>query len=170
MGIPIPIEFKVFTEAGFVQHPVGIATNQKHSPLIDDVVIVQREGLFAFRDTAFVDHRLSVVLAGRFQSVQFEESVGCRVESDVADLLFDLRIIDCDRAILHQSGVGKSRLFCQILKIVPVECATQAFAVEYRVGNQMLRHPPVGIDIRKIELTTRLEQAIGFPQHGLFIG
>jgi hypothetical protein len=58
----------------------------------------------------------------------------------------------------------------QMLEVVPVQRAAQAFAIQHRVIAQRRRHAAVGVDIGEVELAARLEQAMHLAQHRVLVG
>src|SRR5687768_3485122 len=116
-------------EPRIVQHKPGIAAHGKMLAGLDAMVLVEHKHMRMMRYRATINHGLTVVLTGWLQSVQLEQSVGCRVKADVPGARSQFRIADGDTAIINQPGIGKAMLTGQVKEIVPVQRATQALAV-----------------------------------------
>ena len=66
-------------------------------------------------------------------------------------------------------GVGESLVPRELEKVVPVQDAAQAFAVQHRVVAHYGGHAAVGVDIREIQLAARLEQPQDSAQHHVLV-
>ena len=68
------------------------------------------------------------------------------------------------------AGIGKAGGLRHRLIVTPVKRARQAFAIQDRVLDEVGRNPAVGIDIREIQLTARLQQPVRGAEHGRLVG
>src|SRR3989338_1559716 len=162
-------ELEVPPEARVVQHAPGVAADRKNPPGFDVVMPVEDKAMRMIGDRAAIDHCLPVIFASGFQTIQFEQPIGGRVETQITHTWCQLRIGYLQRTAFDQPWAGKAMSLRQTDKVVPVQRSTQAFAVQHGIVAYSVRHPAVGIDIRKIEFATRLEQAMHFTQHRILI-
>ena len=170
MTAEITDEAEMRRQTAFGEHAEGVAAHRKHLAGLDPVVLVEGQGVGVFGNRAAVDHRLAVVFAGILQLGEMEQAVGGGEEADRAGAGGERRIGDLQGPVADQAGIGEAGLAGQAQEIVPVEGATEAFAVEHRIVAQRLGHTPVGIDIGEEELTAALEQAPHPVQHGQLVG
>src|SRR5690606_26259969 len=98
---------EVIAETRIRQHATGVATHWHHLACFEQVVAIQQEGMFVPGNRALVDHRLPVVLTDAFQFRQFEQSIGGAVETCLAEPCLDIRVLDRNRATLHQTRVAE---------------------------------------------------------------
>mgnify|MGYP000853287209 CR=1 FL=1 len=150
MPVKIPVKLEVPGKAGVMQHAPGITAHGELPAGFDKVMFVQHESMRMMRNRAAIDHRLAMILAGQFEFRQLEQPVGRRIKTDIAGFLLQLRIGDGDRTIINQTRIDKALRTCQRHKVVPVQCAAQAFAIQHRIIDQRLRNAPVAIDIGEV--------------------
>src|SRR5690606_5641182 len=160
---------EVIAEARVCQHAPGVTTHRRNLAGFKQVMAIQLEGMFMPGDRALVDHRLPVVLTDAFQFRQFEQSIGGAVETCLAKAHLDIRVLDRDRAALHQARVAKAAETCQVEKIVPVQRTGQAFAIQHRIGGQPCIDATIRIHVRKIQLAAGLEHTPDLTQYGLLV-
>ena len=55
-------------------------------------------------------------------------------------------------------------------EVAPVERARKAFAIENRIGSEVCRDAPVGIDVGEIEFAARFQQAVGLAEDFRLVG
>ena len=160
---------EVRREAAVMQHAVGVAAHREDLAGFDVVVLVEDEAVGRIADAAVIDHRLTVVFAGRLQVVQLEQPIGGGVEAGIAQFGGQLGVGDGDRPVFHQTRVGKAVALGQVMEVVPVQRAAQAFAVEQLIFAQRGRQAAVGIDVGEVQLAAFLQQAIGLAQHAVLV-
>mmetsp|Transcript_35443 Transcript_35443/g.85511 ORF Transcript_35443/g.85511 Transcript_35443/m.85511 type:complete len:380 (-) Transcript_35443:194-1333(-) len=175
MGTPVPNKIKVLLKPRFLQHIERISTNREDLALLHVMMIVQRPSALESRNGTLVNHRLSIILTVRLQTIQLEQPIGGRVEfqvgvSHLVHLPLHGPILDGDGCILHQARVPEAALLPQVLEIVPVEGAAQAFAPEHLILFQFLRNTAGGVHVREVQFAARLEEAVAGPQNGLLVG
>eukprot|EP00128_Syssomonas_multiformis_P013320 Colp12_sorted_trinity150504_noHs@10098 len=163
-------EIEVRGEACFCQHVVRVAADKMRLSSNEDVVSVQFEGALAVGDGSLVHNSLAVVLAVRLEGGQLEETVGGGEEADVSNNFLDLLVTDCDRRVIHQTGVGEAGLLCHVEEIVPIQGPREALSVQHGVLLQGLRDPPVTVYIAEVKLTTRFEHTEGLSQDCVLVG
>ena len=129
-----------------------VLPQREHLAALDQMMPVERERVSLPGNRPVVDHRLAVILAGRLKPIELEQAVGCREELRLTELRPHRLILDIDRPARHQPRIEEARPLRHRDKIVPIECAAKALAVEHGIGAHAIGQPPVAIDIGKIEL------------------
>ena len=130
--IPVSDEFKVFRQSGVIKHLECVAANWKDLSSFNVVMFVQQPARGVPGHGSLVNHRLSIVLAVRFQ-IHLPKPIRGRIElecivSRFGNELLDVFVLDGNGSILDQSWVGKGNFACHILKVVPVQSPTEALA------------------------------------------
>ena len=87
------------------------------------MMLVKPEDMLVMRDGAAISDCLPVILTGRLEIRQLEQSVSRRIELDVAQPICEHRIPDSDWSIFHKPWIGETGALCQIVEIVPIERA-----------------------------------------------
>lgn len=63
---------EVIGKPRFFQHTPGITTHRKYPACIDGVMFVQYQLMGLVSNRPLINHRLTVILTGAFQTIQFE--------------------------------------------------------------------------------------------------
>jgi len=108
MLIKIAIKIEMLNEARVMQHAPGIATHGKLFTGFNKVMFIQSERMRMMRNRAAVYHCLSMILARQFQIMQFEQSISCRIKTNIAGFFRQCGVIDTNRAIIDQARIGKA--------------------------------------------------------------
>src|SRR3989304_5821734 len=90
------------------------------------------------RPPSLLDARLATTLASRLEPVDFEQPVGRREELRLAELRPHRLVLDRDRPAGHEPWVEEPRLLRHGDKIVPVERAAEALAIEQGIGLDLI--------------------------------
>ena len=160
---------KVFMEARFMQHPPGVAADREDAPDFNIMMLVQYKAVWMIGYGAAIDYRLPMILAGSFELIQFEQSIGCGIKTDAACTKRQLGVSYIYRPVGNQARIDKTLPMRDPQKIVPVECAAQAFAVHHRIIANLVGHAPVGVHVGEIKFTARFEQAMHSAQYGILV-
>ena len=81
------------------------------------------------RDRTFVNYGLAIVFTGWIQPLEFKQAIGRRIEINMTDNIFNVRIINGERSVLNQSGIKEATLFGKDLEVIPVKSATETFTL-----------------------------------------
>lgn len=78
-------ELEVRRKTRVLQHAPGITAYREHPTGFDTVMLVEHKRVRCAGNAAAIDHRLTVVLTGRFKSIELEQPVGGRVEACITE-------------------------------------------------------------------------------------
>mmetsp|Transcript_19136 Transcript_19136/g.66547 ORF Transcript_19136/g.66547 Transcript_19136/m.66547 type:complete len:314 (-) Transcript_19136:257-1198(-) len=167
--VEIADELEMLLESGVVEHPPRVPADWEHLALLDRVVSIQLELVWADWACALVDNCLAVVLAVALKAIQLPEPVRSGEELDTTQLALQLPVLNRDHTVLHEPGILESARLREVLEVVPVQCSGDALAPQHSVLAQALRDATVGIDIAEVELTAGLQQPVRLLQHALLV-
>mmetsp|Transcript_3655 Transcript_3655/g.8101 ORF Transcript_3655/g.8101 Transcript_3655/m.8101 type:complete len:301 (+) Transcript_3655:289-1191(+) len=156
------------------QHVVRISTHGKNLPLLHVMMIIQSPSALKPGNGPLINHRLTVILAMGFQTIQLKQPIGRRVKLQVLvphrlHPLLNLFIFHRNRCILHQPWILEPTPLGHILEIIPIQRPAQTLSPENLVLLQLLRNTPGRINIRKVQLSSRLQETMTRLQDRLLI-
>src|SRR5262245_10804927 len=122
------------------------------------MMVVEVKSVRSFRHASLIDDGLSVILARRLESGDFEKAIGCRIEARRSDLRRHLRIGDFKGPACDKARITEASRLCKRKEVAPVEGAAEAFAIGHRVVANVVGKPSIRVDICEVELTSRLQE------------
>ena len=121
-------------------------------------------------DRPFVHHVLPVVLADALQPPRtLEQPVRDGVKLSLAQQFPQRRIQHLDLVTFQNPRVGESSSHAQTPEVLDVHRAAEALPEQHRVRADVLRQPPIAVNVRKIKLASVGEDTPRLGQHRGFI-
>ena len=84
MLVKITVKIKMLDEACVMQHAPGIAAHRKLLAGFNKMMFIEPEYMAMMRNGAAVHDGLPVIFTRQLQIVQFEQTIGRRIETDIA--------------------------------------------------------------------------------------
>ncbi len=165
MGAEVAEKIEMRREARVGQHAPGVAAHREDLAAFDEMMSVELERVGLLRHASFIDDRLAVILASRLEPVELEQPIGRREELRLAELRPHRLVLDIDRPAGHQPRIEEPRLFRHGDKVVPIERAAEALAIQQGIGLDLVGQTPVAIDIGEIELAARASSRSKAPRN-----
>ena len=134
VSVKIAMEVEMYGESCIVQHAPSVPTGRKKLACFDAMMFVEHKCVGMMRDGASINDSLTVILASGLEVIKFEQSICCRVKTDVSGPYGQFSVIYRDPAVVNQARIAKTVGAGQLEKIVPVQRTSQAFTVQYRVA------------------------------------
>src|SRR3990170_8840258 len=134
MSSEVAEKIEMRREARVGQHAPGVAAHREDLAAFDEMMPVELERVGLLRHASLIDDRLAIILASRLKPIDLEQPVGRREELRLAELRPHRLVLDRDRPASHEPWIEEPSLLRHGDKVVPVERAAEALAIEQGIG------------------------------------
>mmetsp|Transcript_1810 Transcript_1810/g.2168 ORF Transcript_1810/g.2168 Transcript_1810/m.2168 type:complete len:205 (+) Transcript_1810:218-832(+) len=177
MSTKITNKIKMFLKPRLLEHVVRITTDGENLSSLHVVMVVQGPPTLKPWNGPFIYHSLSIILTHgvKFGIIEFEQAVGGRIKfqiprSRLCNSILHGLIINGNHRVIDEARIDETTFLCKVVKVVPVQRATETFTPEHFIVPQLLCNASIGIYVGKIQFASRFEDSVTGFEYCLLIG